>query len=105
MILNTKENAFWSCLLTRKKIQLSAFAGKYYSPELATEYVFVIKNDTLTATHIRNEDIKMNIFQPDIFLTNEWFFKKVEFLRDKNSTVIGCKISGARATIKFRKIE
>ncbi len=84
---------------------LSAFAGKYYSSELATEYVFTIKNGVLVATHIRNEDIKMNIFQPNIFLTNEWFFRKVEFLRDKNSNIIGCKISGVRATIKFKKIE
>ena len=89
----------------KEKVQLSAFTGKYYSQELGTEYVFVIRNDVLVATHIRNDDIKMAVFQPDIFLTNEWFFRKVEFSRDKNSKIIGCKISGARVNIQFKKIE
>ncbi len=88
------------------KINFSEFVGKYYSPELQTSYTFVLKDNQLMATHPKNANIKMSILQPDIFISSEGFFKKVEFVRNEKSVIIRCKISGSRAKeIKFEKIE
>jgi CubicO group peptidase (beta-lactamase class C family) len=77
----------------KSQINLSEFAGKYYSSELGTEYTFLVKDKNLVATHNRNEDIKMQELQPDVFISNQVYFRKVEFMRNEQSQITGCKIS------------
>jgi CubicO group peptidase (beta-lactamase class C family) len=88
----------------KSQINLPEFAGKYYSSELGTEYNFLVKDKTLVATHNRNDDIKMKELQPDVFISNQGYFRKVEFIRDEQSQIIGCKISAIGIKeIKFEK--
>ncbi len=88
----------------KSQINLSGFAGKYYSSELQTEYNFLVKDSNLIATHNRNEDIKMHELQPDVFISNQGYFRKVEFIRNEQSLIIGCKISATGINeINFEK--
>jgi CubicO group peptidase (beta-lactamase class C family) len=88
----------------KSQINLLEFAGKYYSSELQTEYNFLVKDSNLVATHNRNEDIQMQELQPDIFISNQGYFRKVEFIRNGQSQITGCKISAIGIKeIKFEK--
>jgi CubicO group peptidase (beta-lactamase class C family) len=88
----------------KSQINLPEFAGKYYSSELGTEYNFLVKDNNLVATHNRNKDIKMLELQPDVFISNQGYFRKVEFIRNEQSQIIGCKISAIGINeIKFEK--
>jgi hypothetical protein len=54
--------------------------------------------------HNRNDDIKMQELQPDVFISNQGYFRKVEFIRNEQSQIIGCKISAIGINeIKFEK--
>ena len=88
----------------KSQINLAGFAGKYYSSELQTEYNFLVKDSNLVATHYRNDDIKMHQLQPDIFISNQGYFRKVEFIRNEQSQITGCKISAIGIKeMKFEK--
>ena len=80
----------------KRSVNLSEFVGQYHSDELSTDYNFIIKNDTLVATHARLSDIKMIPAKKDVFTGDKWFFGQTEFIRDKNNVIIGCKISSGR---------
>ncbi len=89
----------------KTSVNLNEFVGTFHSDELSTEYTFVIKNDTLVATHIRLSDIRMTPTKTDVFKGNKWFFGQTEFIRDKNKVVIGCKVSSGRVrNIWFKKV-
>jgi CubicO group peptidase (beta-lactamase class C family) len=91
--------------LDKSSVNLGEYVGQFHSDELSTEYTFIIKNDTLFATHPRLSDIKMTPAKTDIFNGNEWFFGQTEFIRDKNKVVIGCKVSSGRVrNIWFKKV-
>jgi CubicO group peptidase (beta-lactamase class C family) len=82
------------------------FGGTYYSEELGTTYTIVVTGNKLIATHNRNEDIPLTAFQTDVFITGQWFFRKVQFMRDGNFKISGFKVSGARArAIEFHKLK
>lgn len=86
-------------------VNLKEFTGHFYSDELSTEYNFVIKNDTLVATHARLSDIKLNPTKKDVFTGDKWFFGPTVFIRDKNNAVIGCKVSSGRVrNLWFKKV-
>lgn len=89
----------------KSSVNLSEFAGQFHSDELSTDYNFVIKNDTLVATHSRLSDIKMIPTKTDVFSGDKWFFGQTEFIRDKNKADIGCKVSSGRVrNIWFKKV-
>ena len=89
----------------KSSVNLGEYVGQFHSDELSTEYTFVIKNDTLVATHSRLSDIKMTPAKTDVFNGDKWFFGQTEFIRDKNKTVIGCKVSSGRVrNIWFKKV-
>lgn len=68
------------------------------------EYNFLVKDNNLVATHNRNDDIKMQELQADIFISNQGCFRKVEFIRNEQSQITGCKISATGIKeIKFEK--
>ncbi len=89
----------------KSSVNLGEYVGQFHSDELSTEYNFVIKNDTLVATHSRLSDIKMTPAKTDFFNGDKWFFGQTEFVRDKNKAVIGCKVSSGRVrNIWFKKV-
>ena len=89
----------------KSSVNLAEFTGRFYSDELATEYNFILKNDTLVATHARLSDIKMTPVKSNFFVGNQWFFGQTEFVRDNNNAVVGCKVSGGRVrNLWFKKV-
>ncbi len=86
-------------------VNLNDYTGRFYSDELSAEYDFIIKNDTLVATHARLNDIKMNPSKKDVFMGNQWFFGQTEFIRDKTNAVTGFKVSSGRVrNLWFKKM-
>jgi CubicO group peptidase (beta-lactamase class C family) len=88
----------------RSKINLSEYAGEYYSPELSTTYSFVVESDKLIAKHFRTGNIHLVLEKPDQFSGDQWYFGKIEFTRDNNNIITGCKVSTGRVrNLKFEK--
>ena len=86
-------------------IDLSQFTGSFYSEELATTYHFVLQDDQLMAKHIRLNDFPLNPVKEDIFNGQVWFFGQVEFVRDSDNKITGCKVSSGRVrNLHFAKV-
>ncbi|MCL6273291.1 serine hydrolase [Muricauda sp. 2012CJ35-5] len=86
-------------------VVLSDFSGDFYSEELATTYNFTVVGDKLIAKHSRLSDFNLNPVKKDIFNGEAWFFGQVEFIRDENNTIKGCKVSNGRVrNLYFEKV-
>ena len=79
-----------------ESVDLSEFAGRYYSEELLTMYEFILDDGTLIARHQRNPDITLTPTGPDKFSGDTWFFGQVEMVRDPSGAITGCKVSSGR---------
>ena len=87
-----------------KSLDLKAFVGKYYSPELQTSYTLSLKGDTLIANHIRHEPVKIVATGPDTFSGDAWFMSKLDFTRNEKSEIVGFKVSSGRVrNVRFEK--
>jgi hypothetical protein len=86
-------------------INMSDYAGDYYSPELNTTYTFVVDKDKLVVSHQRLDDFQISITRKDQFSTGDWFFNQVDFTRDADNYVNGCSISSGKVKgIAFQKV-
>ena len=79
-----------------KSVDLSMFAGEYYSEELSTFYTFLVEDGELIARHPRHEDIKLKLVKKDIFSGDKWFFGQAEIIRSNIGVITGCKVSSGR---------
>ena len=86
-------------------VNLADYSGEYYSEELSTTYTFTVVGDSLVAKHSRLSDFKLNYIKDDMFFGEAWFFGQVEFIRDENKVITGCKVSNGRVrNLFFEKI-
>jgi len=89
-----------------ESVDLSEFAGVFYSDELSTLYEFVLENGSLLARHQRLSDIKLSAVKKDMFTGDAWFFGQLDFVRDDTNAISGCKVSSGRVrNIHFQKME
>ena len=87
-----------------KSIDLKAFAGTYYSPELQTSYTLVVKGDSLMANHIRHEPVRLTPVESESFITDAWFMSRIDFTRNAKFEINGLKISSGRVkNVRFVK--
>jgi hypothetical protein len=85
-------------------VNVTEFTGDYFSPELSTTYSFVVESGKLIARHFRTGDVHLTLVKPDQFSGDQWYFGNVEFIRDNNNTITGCKVSTGRVrNLKFEK--
>ncbi|MBK7871118.1 MAG: DUF3471 domain-containing protein [Saprospiraceae bacterium] len=77
-------------------VNLSDFSGSFYSEELSTTYDFVVVEDKLIAKHNRLSDFALQPVKKDMFSSQAWFFGQIEFIRDSNNVITGCKVSSGR---------
>jgi len=87
------------------KVILAEFTGDYFSPELSTTYSFVVESGKLIARHFRTGDIHLAPVRDDYFTGDQWYFGNVEFLRNNNNKITGCRVSTGRVrNLKFEKV-
>ena len=87
-------------------VDLNEFTGRFYSEELSTFYDLLLKEEQLFAVHQRHSDIQLTPVKQDFFSGNIWFFSQVEFVRDDQGTITGCKVSSGRVrNVLFNKVE
>ena len=86
-------------------VVLSDFAGEFYSDELSTTYHFKVVDNSLVAKHSRLSDFNLNPIKKDVFNGEAWYFGQVEFVRDENDVIEGCKVSNGRVrNLYFEKV-
>jgi len=84
---------------------LSEYAGDYYSEELGTNYVIILKDGKLIAQHRRHSDIPLTHKAGDAFSGGAWFFSNVSFTRDKDNKINGFNLSGSRVRyLRFNRL-
>lgn len=89
----------------KSSVNLADYSGDYYSEELSTTYTFTVVGDSLVAKHSRLSDFNLNPTKEDMFFGEAWFFGQIEFIRDENNIVTGCKVSNGRVrNLFFEKI-
>jgi hypothetical protein len=88
------------------RVDLTAYTGEYYSPELSTTYTVLADGGRLIARHFRTGDVPMVNSKPDCFMADRFYFQNAEFIRDRSQTVTGLKISSARnRNLRFEKVK
>jgi len=86
-------------------VNLEELTGDFYSPELNTTYTFVVESGKLIARHFRTGDVRMTPSKTDVFSGDRWYFSHVEFIRDGNKKVTGCKVGNGRVSnLRFDKV-
>jgi CubicO group peptidase (beta-lactamase class C family) len=87
-------------------IKIEDYTGAFYSEELSTTYSFTIVDGKLIAKHSRLSDISLSLIKEDMFSGNTWFFGQIEFIRDSNNAISGCKVSSGRVrNLLFKKVK
>ena len=87
-------------------VNLTDFTGRFYSEELATEYRFNVVDEKLIAQHSRLSDFELDPIKEDQFSGDAWFFSQIEFIRDANNVISGCKVSSGRVrNLIFKKMD
>lgn len=87
-------------------VNLAELTGEYYSDELNTGYTFVIESGKLIARHFRTGDVILTPVKENIFGGDQWYFGQIEFVRDENKKITGCKVGGGRVrNLKFIRME
>ena len=89
-------NAVRIIAFDKPSVDLSKFTGRFYSEELSTAYEFMIEGDKLIARHSRHSDMTLDPIKKDMFSGSEWFFNRIEFIRDADDKISGCKVSSGR---------
>jgi CubicO group peptidase (beta-lactamase class C family) len=104
--INPRKNSKKTKYSSRKKeVNLEEYTGKFYSEELSTTYTFTIKRNQLVAEHSRRNDITLNHLNKDTFDGDAWYFSDIDFTRDANNIITGCKVSSGRVrNLRFIKI-
>ncbi len=84
--------------------QIQEYVGEYYSKELDTTYRIVLQDDSLLARHMRHGDIPLIRTKEDVWRGRQWFFHKVQFIRDEKHNINGFLLTGGRVrNLRFEK--
>lgn len=89
----------------KEKVDLSAYVGNFYSPELGTNYTLKLKDGKLIAEHQRTSDIELSPIKEDGFSGDKFYFRQVVFNRDDQGVITGFSVSNGRVrNLKFNKL-
>lgn len=81
------------------------YMGRYECPELETIYTVDVVDDVLVARHFRHGEIPLKPTWPDVFSTDQWFFKP-HFTRDEEGRVDGFLLQGSRVlNLRFNRLD
>ncbi len=84
--------------------ELDEYSGEYYSEELETIYSFSVVEGELVAAHALNWDTPFRPLAKDTFISDSWFFSRIEAVRNAKGEITALNISGQNANdIRFEK--
>ena len=90
---------------TYEKNELAQFAGIFHSEELNSSFTLGENNGVLTASNIRIGTVNLKPVKKDVFYGNKSFMAGIEFERDRDSQIVGFKVTVEEArNLKFKKI-
>lgn len=76
--------------------ELREIEGRYWSPELETQYTFRLQEGKLLGYHTRHGDFSIECIDKDVYVSNSNFINKITILRDKSDRVSGMKVTNSR---------
>jgi CubicO group peptidase (beta-lactamase class C family) len=85
---------------TPSVVELQAFTGRYYSPELETLYTLVLDGGRLVARHRRHGDVPLIPRQANEFQGGMAWMARVVFERGADGGVTGMRISNASGRLR-----
>lgn len=86
------------------KEDLAQFTGTFFSEELNTSYIFVLKDGQLVAEHARINDINLTAVKKDMFSGNQSFFTNIKYVRDASNSITGIYVSSFQVrNLYFKK--
>jgi len=84
--------------------RLWEFSGRFYSEELETRYLIIVRDSQLVATHVRNEDVILSAVEEDRFTGDQWWFRDVQYQRDEADDIVSFQLSAGRIrNVLFRR--
>ena len=75
--------------------ELEEIAGKYWSPELETQYRFYLKDGELYGYQTRHGEFSVECIGKDVYVSNSSFINKISIVRDRKK-VTGMKVTNSR---------
>ncbi len=75
--------------------ELEEIAGKYWSPELETQYRFYLKDGELYGSQTRHGEFSVECIGKDVYVSNSSFINKISIVRDRKK-VTGMKVTNSR---------
>ncbi len=90
--VDTHEETTSTELESEKKIDtdITDYIGGYYSDEIVTSYDFTENDGKIEIVSIKHSPVVLEQTDNDIFRGNQWFFEKVEFIRNESNQITGC---------------
>ncbi len=84
--------------------QMQEYTGEYHSEELDTTYRIILQDDNLLAHHRRHGDIPLIRTKEDVLTGRQWFFHKVQFIRNEKHKITGFLLTGGRVrNLRFER--
>ena len=84
--------------------ELQAYAGDYYSDELATGYELLVEDERLLLRHWRHGDVNLDPLMKDTFGSDAWWLGQIRFERDRDGQLTGFRSDSGRVRNLLFKI-
>ncbi len=85
--------------------QLSEYVGEFRSQEVDTRCIFAVKGGKLIAKHKKHGEKVFTAKDKDIFVSDGWWIKQAQFVRDNDGQISDCLVSTGRVKdVKFIKV-
>ena len=86
------------------KLDLSAYAGTYWSEELEAEYTILARAGMLFASNSHHGEFELTATTKDKLRSPKFFFQEVIFVRNQQDRVTAMTVGGGRVTaIRFER--
>ncbi|MEM8895039.1 MAG: serine hydrolase domain-containing protein [Bacteroidota bacterium] len=83
---------------------IEAYAGRYYSPELETQYDLILQDSVLIGHHARHGDFPITLLREDVL--NMANYATIKISRNEAQEITGIRISNGRArNVWFEKVD
>ncbi len=90
---------------TQSDLDLQAYTGVYYCPELDCKYTIVLKDHHLWLTNNKYNDTRLSLIGKNHLMDDFWWMNHLVLIRDKKNEVVGFDVNSGRIMhLRFNKI-